>query len=136
MFSGSSRSCLRAAWNKATDDNIANYQAELSHIVNKILLNIPADCLHCSNTTCRLYDLLSVINECTSDLKQAMLKAAGHCIQHVGMQANGNRSCVVRWNDEYKRLKEQSLFWRELWVDSGRSNIGVVADTMRLTRRR
>ena len=65
-----------------------------------------------------------------------MLKAAGHCIRLVGMQANGNRSCVVGWNDECKRLKEQSLFWHKLWVDSGRSKIGVVADTMRLTRRR
>ena len=118
MSFGSSRSCLRAAWNKATDDNIANYQAELSHIVDKILCNIPADYLHCTNTTCRLHDHLSVINACASDLKQAMLKAAGHCIPLVGMQANGNPSCVVGWNDECKRLKGQSLFWHKLWVDT------------------
>ena len=72
MSSGSSRSFLRVAWNKVTDDNIANYQAELSHIVENILRNIPANCLHCSNTTCRLHDHLSVINECASDLKQVI----------------------------------------------------------------
>ena len=66
MFSGSSRSCLRAAWNKATDDNIANYQVELSHIVDKILRNIPADCLHCTNTTCRLHNHRANSNDTTS----------------------------------------------------------------------
>ena len=59
-----------------------------------------------------------------------MLNAAGHCIPHVGMQTN---AWWDGWNDECKRLKEQSLL---LWVDSDRPNIGVVADTMRLTRRR
>jgi len=45
-----------------------------------------------------------------------------------------NSGRIAGWSDHVQPLRDQSLFWPNLWLDCDRSKTGAVADCMRRTR--
>ena len=53
----------------------------------------------------------------------------------VPLTSNRHRNGVVPgWTEEVALLRQNSMFWHNLWVDCGRNHCGAVADIMRRTR--
>jgi len=53
----------------------------------------------------------------------------------VPLTSNRHHNGVVPgWTEEVAHLRQNSMFWHNLWVDCGRPHCGAVADIMRRTR--
>ena len=93
------------------------YQYECQTRANLAHAILPVDCLSCTGCTNECH--LSAINNYYNEIVTALQDAASMSIPRIP-------TCSLKpyWNDEIERLKEDCIFWHNLWVSAGRPSGG------------
>ena len=58
---------------------------------------------------------------------------ADNCIPSKSNKKS-SKKCIPGWNEHVIPLKEQAIFWHNMWQDNGRPRYGHIADIRRSTR--
>ena len=116
------------SWRKTSDENICNYK----HAIDVALESICVDyeVFSCSDPLCADPAHRKAINDICNDLINVCLEAGDSSFP----KTSPPRGHIPKWNSDIKPLREDSLFWHSLWVDSGRPPVGALASIMRNTR--
>lgn len=117
-------------WKKASDAQVANYQAVLDDLV--AALETPYEALRCDSPRCEAHT--DVIMSYYKSLVDACLTAGRHCIPHSNANQVNARKPVPYWTTHVKPLKDKALFWHAIWKSCDSPTIGVVAQIRRSTR--
>ena len=108
---------------------ICNYKNMLDMELNKV--HVPANWsseIHCSNV---------VHSRFINNLCNAVVNTCIHCGKLCIPQSTPNRErskSIPYWKDNIKSLKDKALFWHWIWLESGKTYIGVVGFIMKHTR--
>ena len=121
----------RKCWNKADWKEIENYKINLER--NLSYINIPHDCITCTNYLCNNVEHLQRIQIFHDELIAACISASSAI---PDTSNNKNKGNVPGWNDHVKQYKQAAVFWRNMWHDNGSPREGTVANIMRRTRAR
>ena len=120
----------RLSWAMASDNDLNKYHANLSQSLNKIY--IPYSALLCNDMKRVYFDHFAAINQYINDISNVCLMAGDVCISQTTNRKNTGR--IPGWSEEVKPLRDNSLFWHNIWIDCGRPRVGHIADCMRRTR--
>ena len=104
-------------WDKS---NLDLYYQCTNHNLNSV--NIPA-ALNCG-TSCNVSSHLDAINMYYENTVAALHSAASTAIPRIPCN-----TLKPFWNEELDRLKNDSIFWHNLWIDAGKPSSGVVQQT-------
>jgi len=83
-------------------------------------ISIPRFC-NCCDLNCKLSCHLDAIN-----IYYENIVAALHCAASIAVRKVPCLSLKPLWNEELDRLKQDSVFWHNMWVDAGRPSSGVL----------
>ena len=122
----------RPSWFRAKSVHIDHYKSVLQSVLNKIV--IPHDLCLCHDVHCCKADHVASLDEYVAQLTDACLKSAEVAIHFT--RPSGYNGCIPGWSEVVAPLRDQSLFWHNLWSDCGRPHQGLVADIMRKIRAR
>ena len=130
---GSSRSNdinsdVRLSWIRANDTHIAQYRDHLVGRLNSV--SLPRESLFCCDMNCTNVEHRQSLYKYAHDLIEACHLSGIASIPRAGHSTN----CVPGWSEHVKPFHDKSMFWHNLWVESGRPRNGTVADVMRRTR--
>lgn len=114
----------KAQWNKATEADIEKYKDTLEHILSNIQL--PLDGLYCNNFFCSIHS--GSLNSYCDKIVAACIEASDICIPTT------RKRVIAGWKDHAEPVRNEAIFWHNLWVECGRPINGVVADIRRRTR--
>ena len=119
-------------WNLVTDAERNNYVETLDMLLDDI--NLPCDTLSCKDLYCCEHN--NDIDKYGSDIMNACLQAGELCIPHrmVKTGSSHQSKSIPGWKEYVAPVREQSIFWHNLWIECGRPKHGHIADTMRMTR--
>jgi len=119
----------KTAWHKANAEHIFNYRCTLQNLQSVVL---PVDALLCRDVFCCDIEHRALLSKYANDITNACLSAAE---VHIPMASNRQYTGIVPgWKDEVESVRQNSIFWHNLWVDCGHPHSVVVADIMRRTR--
>lgn len=117
-------------WNRASPENKRDYEETLDALLAQ--LDLPLDAIVCNNfLNCQghymdfLGFLSGIINACE--------RASEICIP-VGRPTRERVANVPGWNEFVRGKRETSMFWHEIWKESGRPREGWLALIRRRTR--
>ena len=96
---------------------------------NLSVIDIPYECLNCTNVLCSDNDHVTSIQKLHDDIISACIDAS----ENIPTTRKNNKN-VPGWNEFISPLKEKTLFWRSIWINNGSPRHGHVADIMRRTR--
>ena len=115
-------------WDKASIEDIANY----NNALNRFLGNIDLDCelFTCTNCNCSLDTHKRSIDQLCNFIIHSCISASEKC---KPMGATGARP-VPGWKDQVNPEREQSLFWHWMWLEAGKPNVVYIFDIMKRTR--
>ena len=121
-----------SAWHKANNTQIYAYrsllQAELRNIV------VPYEVLLCNDVMCHSALHTTMLSHYADQITQACLTSAKATVPVT--KPCGESGRIPDWCEFVAPLKNQSLFWHNIWIDCGKPHSGVVADIMHKTRSR
>ena len=112
------RNCKITAlrWDKS---NVYDYycasRSELSTIA------VPSDCFSCSDEMCKCSAHLEALNKYYEDIVNALETAANKTIVKLPCSA-----LKVFWTSELDSLKQDSIFWHNMWKDAGKPGSGII----------
>lgn len=122
--------CDKIAWHKANDCHIAEYKLSLQSLLSCI--TIPVEAIACHDPLCKNVNHSLELNTYASAITDACITAANINIPHTGWA--GGRKPIPGWTEHVEPVRNKSVFWHKIWIESGRPKTGVVADIMRRTR--
>jgi len=122
----------RPSWFWAKSVHIDHYKSVLQSVLNKIV--IPHDLCLCHDVHCCKADHVASLDKYVAQLTDACLKSAEVAMPLT--RPSSYNGCIPGWSEVVAPLRDQSLFWHNLWSDCGRPHQGLVADIMRKTRAR
>ena len=117
----------KAAWSKASLDDISQYKHKLDDILQ--FIHVPTEAVQCCDPKCERHskdiDLFhkAIVDSC--------LNAAESSIPAT---ATKNKHKIPGWNQFVKEKYWSALFWHERWKENGRPTDGELAAVMRYTR--
>ena len=120
-----SSSTSYSQWKKASREHIENYQESLDALLSQI--DLPLDAITCSNFShCQVHypDFIKLLHS----VMDACERASQQCIPAA--MPNGERDRnrnIPGWNEFVRDKRETSLFWHEIWKESGRPREGWIA---------
>lgn len=117
-----------AVWSKASEHDIQEYKRHLDLLLNSI--SIPNGVLNCNDLTCVKHS--REINVLYHKIVNALTDAANTCIPRS--KPPRKQTGMPGWDEHVEPLRQQSLFWHDIWKENGCPKDGVVADLMRHTR--
>jgi len=83
---------------------------------------------------CCKADHVASLDEYVAQLTDACLKSADVAIPLT--RPSSHNGYIPGWSEVVAPLRDQSLFWHNLWTDCSRPHQGLVADIKRKTRAR
>lgn len=128
----------KPVWYKASSEQIDNYTFTLSEKIE----NIPEpDCLKCSNCNCNdishsvdrdsyFMDILCTIIE-TSHLTIPLTSGRG---KRKTVNNSPINRAIPGWKDKVEPFRNDSIFWHDIWINSGRPYKGMIFEIMKRTR--
>lgn len=116
-------------WNRATLENIHDYQTTLDHLLDSIVM--PWEAIQCSNYSCEQHS--SMIQTLHDDIIKACLTAGDSSIPR-SINRGCTKKAVPGWNENVRVLRSQAIFWHCLWKDNNSPREGLLADIRRTTR--
>ena len=117
----------KAAWHKASVDDIANYKDHLDVLLNNI--HISRELLTCDNMSCDLHS--EEITLFLSSIVDACLTAENNEIPTTG---NSSKR-IPGWNDVVRQKRMESLHWHHEWDRLSRPRTGNIYEKMKETRK-
>ena len=124
----------KPCWYKATEDHINQFKLTLEEKVGK--LSTPTS-LYCQNVHCTDTKHSVERDAFVLDLLGAMIEST-HA--HIPMSGGGlNRKKpdsgrIPGWKENVEPLRQDSLFWHQVWLSAGRPNKGELFNIMKRTR--
>ena len=112
----------KTAWHKASDAQLTDYRSSLSSCLHSI--SVPADALTCQNVSCCDVMHRVALNKFASDITSACLRAADMCIPKTS--SRGSSGVVPGWTAEVEPVRQDSIFWHNMWVQCGRPRNGIL----------
>ena len=88
----------------------------------RALCNFNVPDIHDCDIGCHHVDHIDAINSYYENIVAALNQAASIAIQRVP-----SHSLKPYWNDELDRLKNDSIFWHNLWDDAGKPSSGILS---------
>jgi len=122
----------KAAWEKASSRNIAEYKYMLQEKLNSVLP--PSDSLACHDVMCSNTKHIAQLNTYSNQIIQACLESAASTIPSTTRPTSGVRKVLPGWNEHVLPAREKSMLWHNIWLECGRPRDGFIADIMRRTR--
>lgn len=119
------------SWSSASLENIRDYQISLDSILESII--IPWEAFTCQNYFCTKH--CSAIETFHNDVINACINASSSTIPHAG-SASPVKKGIPGWNEKVKELRDQAIFWHNIWKDNNSPREGILADIRRRTRSR
>lgn len=117
-------------WHKVTENHIKLYQRNIDDALQ--YLEFDHDMISCENILCDNVKHKELIDKYCNKIINVCIDAGKQIFPHSGKDFKP----VPTWNDEVKELRDRSLFWHNVWIQSGKPATGHVADIMRDTRRK
>jgi len=106
----------RVSWAEASDSDLYNYQCSLSHELSTIVL--PFGAFLCSDLQCSNPINFQAINMYAHNILDAC----------TFLSPVTNKLAVASLAEFIQPVRNKSLFWHRLWLDSDRPRHGAVAD--------
>ena len=112
------RNCKIAAvrWDKS---NVSDYYCASRSELSKVA--VPVHCFSCSDEVCTCNDHHEALNRYYEDIVNALETAANRTIVKLPCSA-----LKVFWTNELDSLKQDSIFWHNIWKDAGRPGSGII----------
>ena len=120
-------------WHKASPEDLARYRAVLDEYLTS-RISLPQDALSCTDVHCTIHS--TALQAHYKSLVDACLFASSECIPHSSPFNTRQRQVVPGWNAYIRPLKEDAIFWHNIWKECGRPAQGPVASIRRSTRSR
>ena len=105
----------RAAWHKASEQNVHDYQITLDGLLMDISLPhgaVLCDDYHCPKNSSHRHDSDLLINS----IVQCCIDAESQCIPRT---AKKKKAGLPGWNDFVKGIHAEALHWHKLWKEAG-----------------
>ena len=77
---------------------------------------LPKDALLCTDLQCNDLAHLKCVNDYSLNLTNACFESDEATIPHTCNRSTSGR--IHRWSERVQPLREKSLFWHRLWIDS------------------
>jgi len=120
----------KPAWYKATTEHISLYKATLR--CNLAKMSLPVSVLLCNDFMCKDCQHADILNKYSNDIIQCCLDAAQSSIPSTSPRVDSKT--IPGWNEYVAPAREKAIFWHNIWLESGRPHLGIIADIMRRTR--
>ena len=117
-------------WNKASTSDINNFISELNHSIK----NIPIDActLSCENVNCTSETHRLNLDTMSQDLLTCISDAVKH---NIPLSSNSKPHKIMPgWSEFVAPLKDQSIFWKSVWISAGRPLDNILHQLMKRTR--
>lgn len=117
----------KAAWHKASRDNIVEYQNNLDTRLSNMC--IPNDLMICDNVSCGAHkeDIIMLL----SNIIDACLSAEQSSIPKIGRSARR----VPGWTDFVEEKRRDALHWHHEWISLSRPRHGDIYEKMKVARK-
>ena len=113
-------------WDRASDEAISCYQRRLCSALTQ--LSVPFEALGCANPKCS--DHLLLIDKYCHDISECLIQAGQKSIP----KSKSSSTRIPGWNDYVRPLREDCIFWHQIWQQCGSPVAGWVAQVRRVTR--
>jgi len=123
---------VRPSWAKADANHVDHYRKVLQSKLKN--MEIPHSAIGSQNVFCTDEEHFVALNQYVEQLTEACLKSAEATIHFT--KPCGESGRIPGWSEFVAPLKNQSVFWHNLWFDCGKPHNDVVADIMRKSRGR
>ena len=120
------------SWARAQGIHVDIYKCVLQSMLNNI--SIPYSALQCQDVFCRDNERITSLDLYAAQLTEACSKSAEATIPLT--RPCGESGRIPGWSEFVAPLRNQSIFWHNIWSESGKPHNGVVADNMRKARAR
>lgn len=120
-------SCHKIKWKEASVSDINKYKAHLDDLLSNIYIS--EDVVGCQDIFCSEHRLQ--IQEFHDNILKACLEAGDTNIPHTG---KGYKKVIPGWNDNVAEIRQQAIFWHQLWKCNNCPTQGVLADVRKYTR--
>ena len=114
-------------WTEASDEDKVKYAENLDRLLDHI--RIPREALVCDDPHCTEHTEL--LRDFHDSVTEACVKAAASSIP---VSHGQSKNCVPGWNSHVEGLREQAIFWHNLWKSNNSPREGIIADLRRSTR--
>ena len=119
----------RVYWDKATDDDIHNYQMVLDE--NLTYIKIPSEALNCNDLLCIKHK--NEIEVLCQSIIDSCIDASKRTIPNI-LQARSHDNELPGWNDYVENHRQKAIFWHNIWKECNRPREGLLANIRRTTR--
>ena len=110
------------AWHKVSDTHINYYQKDVERKLRE--LDIPTDAIQCKDVLCQDVNHKNSISDYCQKLIMILVETGDNCFPKVKCKDKN----IPYWNEAIQPLRDESLFWREIWKSCGEPRSGIVAD--------
>ena len=119
-------------WNKASESDICNYRTELNNLIKNIVID--QETLSCQNVQCgsnlHAYNLENMCMDLLTSISTAVSN-------NIPLSSNSIPHKVIPgWSEYVAPYKDQSIFWKSIWISCGRPIDNNLHRIMKATRNR
>ena len=118
-------------WDRATSQDIKEYQTNTDEIL--INFDLPDSVLNCNNMMCNDHNV--IILQKLEEFINILILCGDKTIP-MKVLSNKNKGGIPGWNEFVQPYKDKSIFWNNVWRNSGSPRVGQLADERRLARNR
>ena len=112
-------------WSAASEEQIKSYQSDLNNRLACFTLSQHIVHCNCISTCTHSLDITLFHDNIVNALIKAMT-------EHILCKPNSAKpKTIPGWNIEMNYAREESLFWRHLWVQCDKPNTGIVYNIMK-----
>ena len=124
----------RPLWNKASPNDLLDYQNSVDRKLTAINLN--TDALQCHDLKCCRNDHLEFINHLTNYILQSCSDSSSDHIPQSSSTSDDPKSDkkIPGWKEHVEPVRQTALFWHFLWQQCGSPLLGEVAGIRCRTR--
>ena len=102
-------------WYKASSSQVKDYAQDLHMLINNIIIDV--DVLCCRNAHCKDITHIKKLDDLSHDLLDCITTAVR---DNIPSGANSAAHNIPGWNSYVQPFKDDSIFWKAIWVSAGR----------------
>jgi hypothetical protein len=117
-------------WSKANDDDIQSYQTVLDELLSDIHIN--NELINCTDLNCKSH--VQCIDDLYSKICLSCVEAGKETIPQSRTGDTKTSKALPGWNDTAEPLRQEALYWHDMWKLQGSPREGELAHSMRTSR--
>jgi hypothetical protein len=115
----------RIAWNRVTDGDKNLYRSKLEILLND--LSIPNACF-CIDVQCKDDHHAKALDEFCEQIIQCCIDAGSV------FPKKSKKKRIPYWSDRIKPLKDDAIFWNNIWLQCNKPDNGIIYELMKKTK--